>query len=87
MKKWLQTLILLAGVLVVVGGVVLVLVTGFDLLWGSVGLLAIAGGLGLMWAFRAAASSPEHSTITSGRSFQRPLSHEEKSRDQFKGKI
>ena len=87
MKTWLQTILLLCGLLIVVAGIVLVLVTGFDLVFGALGLVVIAAGLGVMWRFRGAATSPEHSTITSGRSFQRPLTRDEKEREQFRGKI
>jgi hypothetical protein len=87
-KSGLQTVILLCGVLVVVGGIVLVLVTGFDLVFGALGILIIAAGVGVMWKFRGAAGDSEGRTaITQGRSFQKPLSAEERERDRFKGKI
>jgi hypothetical protein len=87
LKTWLQTVLLLAGVLIVVAGIVLVMVTGLDPVFGPLGLLVIAAGLGVMWRFRGAASNSEHSTVTTGRSFQRPLTAEEKERGQFRGKI
>jgi hypothetical protein len=88
LKPWLQTIILLGGVLVVVAGAVLVLVTGFDLIYGALGLLVVAAGIGVMWKFRGAVGDSEGRTaITKGRSYQRPLTPEEQERADYKGRI
>ncbi len=87
MARWLETLILLFGVLVAAGGIVAILLSGLDPLIGSAGLLAAVLSGALVWHFRRKHPLPEtDKTIVTGRSVQKPPSGSE-SGEKFKGRI
>lgn len=75
----LRTAAILLGVLIIVAGVTLMLVTGLDPTMVALGLLIIAGGAYLIWSLsRAADSAAPAETLTGGRSFQKTLPPTEK---------
>ena len=73
-KPLLSNLAMLGGVLLIVAGVVVALVTGMDILYGALGLMACAAGVGLILWGRG--GSPDSGVLTQGpeRSTQKPLS-------------
>ena len=71
----LRTAGILFGVLMIVGGITLMLVTGLDPRMVTVGLFCTAMGAQLIWYLTKNNSSdtPADAALTSGRSFQKPL--------------
>ena len=69
-----SNLAMLLGVLLIVAGVVVFLITGMDLIYGGLGvLIAVGGGALALWGRRG---SPEPGTARRGpeRSTQKPMS-------------
>ena len=87
LKRWVETVGILAGILIVVAGVTFALVTGLDRVYGPVGLIvAVIGGL-IVRFVRNASPVPEEKALTTGRAVQRPPDPAEKTKPQFKERI
>jgi len=87
-SRWLETVILLLGILAAATGVVAILLSGLDPIIGSAGLLLslIAGAI--VWHYRRKHPLPHSdSTIVAGRSVQRPPSEDEQSESKFRRKM
>jgi hypothetical protein len=72
-KSLVTNLAMLSGVLLIVAGVVAILVTGMDIIYGGLGVLVAVGGVALtLWGRRG---SPETGIVQRGpeRSTQKPL--------------
>jgi multisubunit Na+/H+ antiporter MnhC subunit len=86
-KVWVETIGILFGVLLIVAGAILALVTGLDLLYSGAALLLIGVGAVLVWRIRVASPYKSEKTLTTGRSVQRPLSDDEQKKGEFKGRM
>ena len=82
-----STLLPLLGLLLVVAGITLSLVTGLDPLYSAVG--AVLGALGgfLLWRQHTREVPSDNSALVSGRSFQRPLPPEEQKPSNIKNRM
>ena len=72
-KPLLSNLAMLGGVLLIVAGVVVALVTGMDLLYGALGLVLCAAGVGLIFWGRGSSPDPAAPTRGPERSTQKPI--------------
>jgi len=71
----LRTAAILLGVLIIVAGITLMLVTGLEPKMVTVGLFCTAIGAQLIWYLTKsnAGTAPAETAVTAGRSYQKPL--------------
>jgi len=72
-KPLFSNLAMLGGVLLIVAGVVVALVTGMDILYGALGLLICAAGVGLILWGRGSSTDSSAPARGPERSTQKPL--------------
>lgn len=77
----LATVGMLMGILMIVCGVLVALLTGLDIIYGSIGLLvAAAGGALSRFCHREAPVQSDNSSGTPERSIQKPVSPSDRSK-------
>jgi hypothetical protein len=72
----LRTVLVVASVLLIVGGVAGILATGLDPVYSVIGLAVAAGGIVAVWRLSRGIETTTETAVTSGRSRQKPISQD-----------